>query len=169
MLEDEEIPPEKLVVVSEEVDDSYTESDDLTLAVDKSRRNARVLKPTKIRSVKPRKKGKKNIDTSKRKRMGSEEPSSNYAKGPGSTSKKGKVEKEFTRTERVNVLKTQKVLNGWVFDPEIFSKPGMPDLIYVVELQDWMHLFEWGVPTLYERKVREFYCNIKFWIQRCSM
>lgn len=48
--------------------------------------------------------------------------------GLGSEGKKRKVEREFTKPERINILKTRKVLSGRVFDIEIQSKSGMRDL-----------------------------------------
>lgn len=38
----------------------------------------------------------------------------------------------------------------------------MRDLVDDVVLQDQLHLFKCPIPTLFERKVREFYYNIEF-------
>lgn len=42
-----------------------------------------------------------------------------------------------------------------VFEPEAKGKQGMRDLVDVVVIQGWDHLFEWPIPTLHEWKVRK--------------
>lgn len=85
------------------------------------------------------------------------EPRSKHEEGPGSPLKKARGGKVLTREERVTVLKTQKVLNGRVFDPVILEKPCMRSLVNCVDLQEWTCLFEWPASFLHESKVREFY------------
>lgn len=53
---------------------------------------------------------------------------------PGLKEKKEKLEIEFTRKEKMEVLRTQKVLSGRVFDTDMLPKPGICDLADVVEL-----------------------------------
>lgn len=53
-------------------------------------------------------------------------------------------------------MRTQKVLSGRVFDTEALPKLGMCDLVDIVELQSWIHLFVGFVPYLYESQVRDF-------------
>lgn len=46
--------------------------------------------------------------------------------------------------------KNQKLLSGYVFEPKAKDSPGMRELVNVVDLQGWTHLFEWPVPYLHE-------------------
>lgn len=63
-----------------------------------------------------------------------EEPVPKSDKEPDSKGKKEKVEIELTREERIEVLKTQKVLSRRVFNPKVMPKLGVYDLADVVEL-----------------------------------
>ncbi|KAH0650622.1 hypothetical protein KY284_030534 [Solanum tuberosum] len=82
--------------------------------------------------------------------------------GPGPKSKKVKIEKKGSKEDIVNNLRQQKVLNGWVFDPKIISKPGMRTLVDAVEIQSWTHLFTNHTHVLHEQQVMDFYYNIEF-------
>lgn len=119
----------------------------------KVKRDADNAKLVKTRNVKPKEKGKKKAITDKSKRVESVEPSPNATKGPGSAIKKRKVEKVLTKALGVSVLKTQKVLNDRVFDPKIHAKLRIRNVVDVVVIQDWLHLFKWPVPTLQNREV----------------
>lgn len=46
------------------------------------------------------------------------------------------------------------MLNGRVFEPTAKNSPGMHELVDVVDIQGWGHLFEWFVPFLHEWEVR---------------
>lgn len=37
----------------------------------------------------------------------------------------------------------------------------MNDLVNVDTIQDWAHLFQWPIPVLHEKEVREFYYNLR--------
>lgn len=63
----------------------------------------------------------------------------------------------LTREERVDMLSTQMILNGRVFDSEVLFKPGMCNLANIVEMKSWTLLFVGFDPYLYESQVREFY------------
>lgn len=71
---------------------------------------------------------------------------------PSLKEKKEKLEMEFTRKEKMEVLRTQKVLSGRVFDTDVLPKPGICDLADVVELQSWTHMCVGYVPILHESK-----------------
>ncbi|KAH0665459.1 hypothetical protein KY290_027692 [Solanum tuberosum] len=70
-------------------------------------------------------------------------------KGPG-PKVKNQIEEDLTRKERVKKMEQQKVLNGRVFDPDILTQVGMGNLVDVVTIQGWNHLFEPPVPYLHE-------------------
>jgi len=71
-------------------------------------------------------------------------------KGPSSFGRKRKAEKELTEEERIEILRTPKVLNGSVFDLEINTKPGIRSLVDVVMIQSWTHFFTVHVLVLHE-------------------
>ncbi|KAH0686189.1 hypothetical protein KY289_016952 [Solanum tuberosum] len=58
-------------------------------------------------------------------------------------------------------MEQQKVLNGRVFDPDIHTLFGMANLVDVVTIQGWNHLFEPPVPYLHEPEMHEFFCKMK--------
>lgn len=60
------------------------------------------------------------------------------------------------------IFKTQKVLFGRIFDPKIFEKPSMVELVEYVQHQGWLHLLEEPAPMVFEREVRAFYYTIDF-------
>lgn len=49
-----------------------------------------------------------------------------------------------------------------MFKPEAREKLGIRNLVDVVVILGWDHLFRWPVPTLHEWEVRQFYYNIEF-------
>ncbi|KAG5628457.1 hypothetical protein H5410_000174 [Solanum commersonii] len=58
-------------------------------------------------------------------------------------------------------MEQKKVLNGRVFDPDILTLFGMGNLVDVVTIQGWNHLFEPPVTYLHEPEVREFLYKMK--------
>ncbi|KAH0655277.1 hypothetical protein KY285_030159 [Solanum tuberosum] len=58
-----------------------------------------------------------------------------FDKGPGSIGKNKKVDKLFSQEERVEIVRSHKVLSGRVFDMKINTKPGMGSLVDAVEIQ----------------------------------
>lgn len=86
-----------------------------------------------------------------------EEPVPKSDKGLGSKRKREKVEIQISIEARTEVLKTQKVLCGRVYDPNVMPKPGMRDLPDAVELQLWTHLFVSNVQILHEQQIKQFY------------
>ncbi|KAG5579767.1 hypothetical protein H5410_050394 [Solanum commersonii] len=54
-----------------------------------------------------------------------------------------------------------KVLNGRVFDTNIITKFGMATLFDVVTIQGWNHIFEPPAPYLQELEVREFFYKME--------
>lgn len=75
-----------------------------------------------------------------------------------SSSKRARV--ELSQLERKANLKNQKVMWGRVFDPEITNKPGMKDLVEIMEFQKWSHLFVPQSLKVYEDEVRSFYVGL---------
>ncbi|KAG5609444.1 hypothetical protein H5410_020725 [Solanum commersonii] len=58
-------------------------------------------------------------------------------------------------------MEQQKVLNSWVFDPDILTTFGMDNLVDFVTIQGRNHLFEPPVPYLHEPEVHEFFYKIE--------
>ncbi|KAG5621648.1 hypothetical protein H5410_006866 [Solanum commersonii] len=58
-------------------------------------------------------------------------------------------------------MEQQRVLNGRTFDPNILTKIGMANLVDVVTIQGWNHLFESPVSYLHEPEVREFFYKME--------
>ncbi|KAG5632705.1 hypothetical protein H5410_004422 [Solanum commersonii] len=146
-------------------DESETIAEDIILVVEKKKKKPLGKEKPKTKKAPVRKeidskKGGKKEPVKKRELFAESESKSE--KGPGSKSKKMKVEKELTRDERVNNLKKQQVLNGRVFDHEIITKPGMCILADSVEIQAWTHLFINRIPVMHEAQVRDFYYNVEF-------
>lgn len=120
MVDEDVIPPEKLIDVSKEKSKIDFESDDMVAAIEKRRKSELSTKTVHAkRMVKPRTEKKEKGETEKRKRIETVEPSSCPEKGPGSVSKKRRLERMLTKAERVHILKTQKILSGRVFDPQV--------------------------------------------------
>ncbi|KAG5611031.1 hypothetical protein H5410_022312 [Solanum commersonii] len=105
----------------------------------------------KVKKQKPFTKGEKE-------RKQSEEQ---LVKGPGPRVKNQIEKKELTREEWVEKMEQQRVLNSRVFDPNILTTFGMANLVDVITIQGWNHLFEPPVPYLHEPKVREFFYKIE--------
>lgn len=72
-----------------------------------------------------------------------------------------KLDKELTKEVHEEILKTQKVLPGGIFDPEYADESGLRELVDDVKIQGWSHLFDWPVPALYEKEMQEFYVNME--------
>ncbi|KAG5606002.1 hypothetical protein H5410_027494, partial [Solanum commersonii] len=144
IVEENTVPEEAMVELSNEQDESETVSEDIG---------------QKKESVK-----RKVKEIAKRKREVSPDTEELFAesKREGSKSKIMKVEKELTRDEKINILNKQKVLNGRVFDPEIITNQGMCNLADSVEIQAWTHLFIDHIPMIHEPQVRDFYYNAEF-------
>ncbi|KAG5572405.1 hypothetical protein H5410_062171 [Solanum commersonii] len=102
------------------IENSETESEDAVKYVAKKRRETEEKKGEKER---------KQLE---------EQP----VKGPGPRVKYQIEEKKLTREERVEKMEQQRVLNGRVFDPDILTTFGMANLVDVVTIQGWNHLFE---------------------------
>ena len=66
------------------------------------------------------------------------------------------------KQEIVHNLSKQTVMAGRVFDMNIVNQPRMDSLHDIVEIQSWMHLFDFKSLVLHEEEVREFYYNITF-------
>jgi len=105
----------------------------------------------KVKKQKPLTKGEKE------RKQSEEQP----VKGPGPRVKNQIEEKKLTREERVEKIEQQRVLNGRVFDPDILTTFGMANLVDVVTIQGWNHLFEPPIPYLHEPEVREFFYKME--------
>lgn len=153
-------------VVDEENKDET--DDDVVVAIEKIRKGAGTVKPAKSRIGKPKKAARKKIIVVKRNKANVlEGPDPNVdsifptqddtpSKGPYTSSKQRKVQKKekvLTREERIKVLRTRKVLNGWVCDLKIFDKLGMRELVEIVTFQEWIHLFELPVHVVHDKEV----------------
>ncbi|KAG5612423.1 hypothetical protein H5410_023704 [Solanum commersonii] len=128
-------------------DDSDTQSENIIRYVIKCKREA---EEERVNSKKSHKRAKKSIAKKgkniKKKiaQPGSpevEESSERFkeqqpVKGPGPRGRNQKAVKELTREERVEIMETQKVLSGRVFDPKIATKFGMVALVDVVSIQE---------------------------------
>lgn len=76
------------------------------------------------------------------------------ARGLSTPSKRRKVQKKvkiLTRAERIEALKTQKVLKGRIFDPSIFGKLRMVELVEYVKCKEWSHMFKLLIRTIHEK------------------
>ncbi|KAH0702469.1 hypothetical protein KY285_016747 [Solanum tuberosum] len=146
---------------------SESESEDAVKYVVKRRREA---EEERIKSKGNQKGGKKSTTKNakvkkqtslakgeKGRKQSEEQP----VKRPGPKIKDQIEEKDLTRKERVENMEQQKVLNGKVFDPDIHTLFGMANLVDVVTIQGWNHLFEPPVPYLHEPEVREFFCKME--------
>ncbi|KAK4364634.1 hypothetical protein RND71_015992 [Anisodus tanguticus] len=74
-----------------------------------------------------------------------------------------KLEKEDvgqSEKERKEILRSQKVLLGRVFDFDIVVKFGMNELLEIVEFQKWTRLFVPPAPKLFEAEVGGLYANL---------
>lgn len=70
--------------------------------------------------------------------------------------------KDVSREKRNKILKTQKALSGRMFNPRIYEKPSMVELVKYVRHQGWLHLLEEPTPMVFEGEVREFYYTREF-------
>lgn len=103
MVEEDNIPEEKLIDVSKEKNESETESDTVIADIKKKNVKASIKRLTGGSKIM----GKGGQESSKRKRE-----ESAPIKGQGSVSKKVKVEHILSKEERIQVLEKQKVLSG---------------------------------------------------------
>ncbi|KAG5585398.1 hypothetical protein H5410_045832 [Solanum commersonii] len=142
-----------MVEVSNDKDESETESENIICAVEKRRkktlgkqkpktRRASVRKEVDWKKGENKEQGRKRVkETTKRKREVSPDTEEIFAesefkseKGPGSRDKKRKI----------------------------ITKPGMNNLVDSVEIQGWTHLFIDLIPVLHKNQARAFYYNAEF-------
>lgn len=64
--------------------------------------------------------------------------------------KKEEQNKDMSRQRRFGSLKTQMVLSRRFFDPKIYEKSWLIELIEYVRNQGWLHLFEESTPIVFE-------------------
>lgn len=144
MVDEDQIPYNNVIEVSREKSESEIESGDIVSIVEKRRNKALQKKKPSQKPTERKVSTQKKAGTKKKgkgesvkrrvkkttKRKGEEslsidelfgESGSESEKEPCSNGKTVKVEKELTKEERVQILKTQKVLNGKLFDSEILS------------------------------------------------
>ncbi|KAG5619999.1 hypothetical protein H5410_005217 [Solanum commersonii] len=86
---------------------------------------------------------------------------SKNVKGIGPIAQKPVEGKVMTREECVSELEKQKVINGRVFDTDIFTEHGMFTPYDSVSIQSWEHLFECPTLYLHEPELREFYYKME--------
>jgi len=101
------------------------------------------------KSVKSDEKGKNVCKSAKRKADTDEEPGSSKKARVGDPRSAGK--------ER---LRSQKVLWGRTFAPDILEEAGMRQLVEICEFQQWTHLFTNDAPMVYEEEVQSFYADL---------
>lgn len=70
-------------------------------------------------------------------------------KGPATRVQNLREELEMTREEIIEKIKLKKVLNGKVFASNILTKSCMIELVDVVTIQEWSHIFETSAPYLH--------------------
>lgn len=68
-------------------------------------------------------------------------PKSGEGPGLGSKERKENSERELTREERNEILRTQKVLSSRVFDSKVLPKPGMCDFLQMLLSYNHGHTF----------------------------
>ncbi|MCE3052083.1 hypothetical protein HAX54_051528 [Datura stramonium] len=79
-----------------------------------------------------------------------------WTEGPGASSRPTDQKAQvhcLTREKRQEILKTQKVLSGRVFDPEIENMEGMTDLMEMIVYHAWRHLFTPSILEFHEKEV----------------
>ncbi|KAG5629158.1 hypothetical protein H5410_000875 [Solanum commersonii] len=91
----------------------------------------RIFNPQPLRIRKKVRQVYANVVVAVEKRRGEAPKKKHYEsdKGPSSSGRKRKDEKELTKEERIEILRTPKVLNGSVFDLEINTKSGIRSLV----------------------------------------
>ncbi|KAG5620769.1 hypothetical protein H5410_005987 [Solanum commersonii] len=153
----ESIEPKKPTSTPYPIRSSDTESEDVVAYVTKKRKESEKEKVKSKRSQKSSKKSQWKGRKLEHKWLKKIKP----VKGPGPRVKKQSEEKEMTKEEQITAMENQKVLNGRVFDPDILTKFGMSNLLYVFSIQGWNHLFEPPVPYLHKSEVREFFYKME--------
>jgi len=122
--------PEELISTLVFIGTSETESDYITAHVAKRRKEA---EHERVKSKGSQKIAKKSPMKREKVRKQVAEKSK-PVKGPGPNVQKQSEEKEMTREERITTMENQNVLNDRVFDPDILTKFGMPNLFDVVSI-----------------------------------
>lgn len=149
------------------IEDSETQSEDITRYVAKRKRDAEeenvISKRTQKRvrkSSAKREKLTKQRSSAKGKRV-RKHVNKQPLMGPGLRVQNQSEEEEMTREERIEKMEHQKVLTCKVFDTDIITKFGMATLFDAVTIQGWNHLSEPPAPYLHEPEVCEFFYKMK--------